>query len=492
MLTTRFGMLFALALAMGIITRCETTEHTPTLEPLATTTGAAESEEPCDNKDNDLDGITDEACDKDGDDFCDADRQTVGAPAPCPNGGGDCDDFDPFVNPNMAEGSSLCNGKDDNCDGEPDNVADNTPIHGWCYDGGAECTQLADGSFSCVGKCDAGFWVCHIGGVSACMEETLPAATESCNNADDDCDGATDENLALGEPCDGDGDSDLCKEGVYQCDSDGTVMCTDHGPDTIEFCNNKDDDCDGFTDEDFAADNGKPCDGPDADLCYEGQFQCSGDGLVLVCNDDLAAKVEVCDGVDNDCNELTDELWPVGEPCDGPDADKCKSGTWQCGPDKMSVVCAEAGQGFSEACNDLDDDCNGYTDALAPKIEGGAPQALKQSCYTGPQGTQGVGSCVAGSQSCLPGAQWSDCEGETTPKPMDEDCDNKDEDCDGATDEEANCSSQTFCVNTDPKIIGEDCYVQKADGCYYQGKIACDQSTGKVYCDSPDMKTTCG
>ena len=42
---------------------------------------------------------------------------------------------------------------------------------------------------------------------------------------DDDCDGATDEELGLGMPCDGATDTDACKEGTIVCDGAGGTTC---------------------------------------------------------------------------------------------------------------------------------------------------------------------------------------------------------------------------------------------------------------------------
>jgi hypothetical protein len=54
-----------------------------------------------------------------------------------------------------------------------------------------------------------------------------------------------------------------------------------------------------------------------------------------------------------------------------------------------------------------------------------------RSCYDGPAGTEGVGLCRAGTQTCAEdGASWGECMGEVLPKP--EDCaTSEDEDCDG-------------------------------------------------------------
>lgn len=54
-----------------------------------------------------------------------------------------------------------------------------------------------------------------------------------------------------------------------------------------------------------------------------------------------------------------------------------------------------------------------------------------QPCYDGPAGTEGVGLCKAGTQTCaVDGASWGTCEGKVLPTP--EDCATpEDEDCDG-------------------------------------------------------------
>ncbi len=57
-----------------------------------------------------------------------------------------------------------------------------------------------------------------------------------------------------------------------------------------------------------------------------------------------------------------------------------------------------------------------------------------RACYTGAQGTEGVGLCTGGMQTCTAGGQWGDCNGEVTPRG--EICGNNlDDDCDGKVDE---------------------------------------------------------
>ena len=78
--------------------------------------------EKCDDVDNNCNLLIDEGCDDDGDGFCDAHLELVlvgdppGYPAKCFNGGDDCYDYSPAVNPQEIEIEG--DGLDNDCDGE--------------------------------------------------------------------------------------------------------------------------------------------------------------------------------------------------------------------------------------------------------------------------------------------------------------------------------------------------------------------------------------
>ncbi|MDQ3264447.1 MAG: FG-GAP-like repeat-containing protein [Myxococcota bacterium] len=76
-----------------------------------------------------------------------------------------------------------------------------------------------------------------------------------------------------------------------------------------------------------------------------------------------------------------------------------------------------------------------------------------RSCYSGPDGTAGVGVCAAGSQNCLSGA-WQPCAGESVPG--EEVCgDSQDGDCDGTADvSEPECSTPGVDAGTDAGVDG--------------------------------------
>lgn len=95
----------------------------------------------------------------------------------------------------------------------------------------------------CSNACGAGTQACDHGAWTAC---SAPAGTsETCNGADDDCDGSADEGVT--RAC-----STACGAGVESCVAGAFAACSARAP-GAETCSHADEDCDGRVDEGFGA-----------------------------------------------------------------------------------------------------------------------------------------------------------------------------------------------------------------------------------------------
>jgi hypothetical protein len=205
----------------------------------------------------------------------------------------DCDDNAASIHPGAAE---QCNGLDDNCDAATDE--------------GCPCTEGATQPCGTdVGACEAGLQTCSGGAWAACTGAVVPIA-ELCNGVDDDCDG----NVPAHE-ADGDGD------GARICDGDCNDADAAVHPGADELCNGIDDNCDNVVDENCGCDDGetRPC-GSDEGACEQGTEQCAG-SVWGECLGGIGPVDEICDGVDNDCDAVTDEDCSDAGADAGADAD---------------------------------------------------------------------------------------------------------------------------------------------------------------------------
>lgn len=230
------------------------------------------------------------------------------------------------------------------------------------------------------------------------------------------------------------------------CDDDDRTI----NPSAVEICDGRDQDCSGVADD---GPSGQPLEescysGPNGTagvgLCSAGIRRCLG-GQWSSCNGQTLPMAEMCDGRDEDCNGTADDDLsgaPLTQSCySGPPGTSgvgiCVDGISTCRSGNFSACEGEVIPG-DESCDGIDEDCDGLFD------EDAAGNALTQSCYSGPEGTEGVGQCAAGVSTCEQGA-FAACVGEVLPGK--EECNGIDDDCDGAVD-----------VDEDGRALIETCY----------------------------------
>ena len=344
-----------------------------------------DSVEKCDGLDDDCDGQVDQegavgctlfVLDNDGDGY------GVGGDAKClcnpaapytANAGGDCNDKSPAVFPSAQE---ICNGVDDNC-----NALVDEPGAGGCadyfHDGDGDGFGIEDSS-----KCLCGPAAKNTALVAGDCDDKNPlrnpSVAELCNDIDDDCNGVVDDDGSAGcevYMADEDGDgygvatnvSCLCAPSdPYTATKDGD--CDDADPDAHpgkkEACNGTDDDCDGETDEGAALG------------CMPYHLDVDGDGYGV---DETQCACEPGEpfgaAVDGDCDDAEEAIHPSAE----------------------------------ELCNGIDDDCDGVTDEAFPCAVGALLTETEPCGACGTRSRQRT--CT---DACAPGpfGAWSECSGE--------------------------------------------------------------------------------
>jgi hypothetical protein len=483
------------------------------------------SDEVCDGKDNDCNGIIDD-----------------GAPGtPCdlalPAGRTSLVYYDAKTHPNtvcrhgevpcagsacvgaVGPGEEVCDGLDNDCDGVVDGALSGDPLPHV----GEVC-----------GVCDTGEKRCVDGALTCVLTRDPPQ--EVCNGLDDDCDGAVDDPPLVDAPdvkacwpldpalCEADerceaagvewcppdgatcqalGDlSEPCALGALVCAGTEGWVCRGGRMPGSEVCDGVDNDCNEEIDDDLRSPVGDQC-GSDEGECETGVVQCS-EG-VLKCSG-KGPEIEICDGKDNDCDGDIDSPLPIGDECI-PEHDEvsypgerhqglCRPGRLLCDPEGSGEELCLYGQGPEpEVCDGIDNDCDGQIDEA-----GAAPDGIDATSDPGnpkrkigdPCG-ESTGECQRGTLGCVGGVVV--CQGGLGPQP--EQCDCKDNNCDGVTDEEDPplCSPGKTCVRAGKRCVcAEPCRA---------GELACfggaectttvrssDEAPGS-YCIGPDACGDC-
>ncbi|MBK9265372.1 MAG: choice-of-anchor L domain-containing protein [Polyangiaceae bacterium] len=153
--------------------------------------------------------------------------------------------------------------------------------------------------------------------------------------------------------------------------------------------------------------------------CVNGQWDTTCAGEVLP-----SGVADVCDGKDEDCN---------GQVDDGFGQATCGMGVCQITIDVCAngqVQTCTPGMALPPKCDGFDEDCDGEIDEADEGCT--CTDGATQACYSGALGTDGVGVCKKGVQTCVNGA-WGACAGEVVPTA--ETCNALDDDCNGIKDD---------------------------------------------------------
>ena len=296
----------------------------------------------------------------------------------------------------------------------------------------SEITQVcACGDSACGGEVP-GTWVEKGNGCKQCVLQDPPQCTSGeglhCNTGSGAPVACPWWECTTNAQCN---DANVCTDDTCGTDhtcshTNNTSSCNDGDPCTVgDACSGGS--CASGTDKDCSALDGQCVEG----VCDPGSGNCEANNLpaATACSDD--------------------------DPCTDPDlcngAGVCAPGSDICGECDTNAQCSD-----SDICT---------TDACTSNACEHTPVA-SLSCYTGPAGTEGVGTCQPGTQSCS-NSSWGACVGEVTPQT--EICDGLDNDCDGVVD--------------DGFDVGESCTVGIGE-CEATGTKVCTADHSGTECDA--------
>ena len=372
--------------------------------------------------------------------------------------GGTCD-------PTKPQSCGTC---DNNCYTIPNSNWDPTTVH--CDPG----PNPGKAPGTCSGTCAPNYW--DNGGTDGglcnyyCVR-TADANT-TCDNIDHSCDGVPNDDVNLcNDPknCGACGVTCAVANGVGACQAGGA----DGGPGPDAGCTTAN-----------AACVISSCTCAGAGNCYWDVDKSYANGCEYKC-DVSNGGVELCDGIDNDCNGVVDDNLNdprVGVACQGGTqgvcADPAHAGVTKCVAGQ--VICAGAnvitpGQD-KETCNGLDDDCDGIVDDNLTDVGPAFPcGACVPPCNLPCQ--KGVLQCQAGKKACVGNVD-----------PQTETCNGIDDDCDGTIDDNLPpAQSGGPCNVPVPPPLGATSPCKAGANACINGAVSCVGSVGAM-----SASDTCG
>jgi hypothetical protein len=290
----------------------------------------------------------------------------------------DCDDSNVDIHPGADE---KCDGLDNNCDGLVD---DSSAVDASTWYEDSDVDNYGNAAISVMSCNQPTSYVADSTDCDDADSTVNPGATEVCDaaNVDEDCDGLVndaDPSVASFSfntfylDADGDGYGDpgntetTCDQpsGYVSNSGDCDDLVFEVNPDQDEECDGIDNNCDGLVDDSSSVDAITWY--QDADGDGYGNFSVSAmscaqpSGYVMDsadCDDSLSGvnpgAAEVCDAIDNDCDNQADEGGVCGDPDSDGDGD----------PDSTDCNDADSAiyTGAPEIFDSLDNNCDGLVD----------------------------------------------------------------------------------------------------------------------------------
>jgi hypothetical protein len=229
--------------------------------------------------------------------------------------------------------------------------------------------------------------------IDSCTPGNPTGADDDCDGLDQDCNGVPDDAYVPAETNCGVGE--CAATGQMNC-VDGTLVdtCTPGNPTGADDdCDGLDQDCNGVPDDSYIPTPSTHCGVGQCDRA--GEMDCVDGQLVYTCTPGDPSP-EICDGLDNDCDDSLaddgiDETW-YNQPTWCGTGECESSGIMTCEAGAQVDTCIE-GTPIPEICNDTyDNDCDGLVDSSDPDCH--TKYVGQTNCSDSGSGTQEVPYCT--------------------------------------------------------------------------------------------------